>query len=65
MGSPVISINSGTIKVGFAGDDVPIILIPNIITRDKHGNIVGIGHETKDTLNMYISSPVISLIGMD
>ena len=52
----VISINSGSIKVGFSGEDVPMIVIPNVISRFD-GKIL-IGHEVKDKMNINLSSPI-------
>ena len=44
----VISLNSGSITVGWAGADKPHIAIPNIIAGDNENNIL-IGHELKNT----------------
>ena len=53
----VITIDSGSIKAGFAGEDHPIIVIPNIIGKTKDDQVL-IGNEIRNTMSLAISSPI-------
>eukprot|EP01084_Bolivina_argentea_P284742 488087_1 len=54
----VISINSGAIKAGFAGNDQPSIAVPNIIAKHKNNNEILIGHQVQGTMLLNASNPI-------
>lgn len=55
----VLDIGSGFVKAGFAGQETPQVVFPNVVGRPKHGPMLGVSQKTE-----YIGDEAMKMSGI-